>query len=214
MTREQNVFWAKRNIVDYIWKSAGLEGVSTTYPETDAIFNGISVSGYKVDDLIVINNLKHAWYQILDALDYTTDLRLVKEINHLIGEGLFKFSGVPRTFNVAIGGTTWKPEIPNELEIKFGIEKIVENENCSSTEIAIDLMLYLMRSQIFQDGNKRTSMLIANHFLISKGCGIISIAHGYHVDFRKLLVDFYETNNSSKIKQFLYENCIDGCDFK
>ena len=27
LTREQNIFIAKRNIVDYIWKSANLEGI-------------------------------------------------------------------------------------------------------------------------------------------------------------------------------------------
>src|SRR5665648_1166618 len=39
MTVEQNIFVAKRNIVDYIWKSARLEGISVTFPDTDAIYN-------------------------------------------------------------------------------------------------------------------------------------------------------------------------------
>lgn len=212
MTIEENVFWAKRNIVDYIWKSAGLEGVNTTYPETDAIFNGISVVGYKVADLIVIDNLKYAWYQSLNSLGNPIALKMVKELNHLVGEGLFDHSGVVRTFCVAIGGTTWQPP-PNEKEIKRDVERILRNKNCSYTEIAIDLMLYLMRSQMFQAGNKRTAMLAANHFLISKGCGIISIAHDHYLNFRNLLVDFYETNNSENLKKFIYENCIDGCTF-
>ena len=48
MTVEQNVFVAKRNIVDYIWKSAHLEGLAVTYPDTEAIFNGLSVAGVSV----------------------------------------------------------------------------------------------------------------------------------------------------------------------
>ena len=40
LTREQNIFVAKRNIVDYIWKSANLEGIGVTYPETQAIYDG------------------------------------------------------------------------------------------------------------------------------------------------------------------------------
>ncbi len=40
LTREQNVFVAKRNIVDYIWKSANLEGIDVTYPEIQAIYDG------------------------------------------------------------------------------------------------------------------------------------------------------------------------------
>ena len=61
MTREENVFVAKRNIVDYIWKSARLEGLAVTYPDTEAIYNGMSVQGVKVSDIVAVNNLKHAW---------------------------------------------------------------------------------------------------------------------------------------------------------
>ena len=61
MTREENIFTAKRNIVDYIWKSAKLEGLAVTYPDTEAIYNGMSVSGVKVSEIVAVNNLKHAW---------------------------------------------------------------------------------------------------------------------------------------------------------
>ena len=70
MTVEQNVFVAKRNIVDYIWKSAHLEGLAVTYPDTEAIFNGLSVAGVSVKDIIAVNNLKHAWQFVLDILSF------------------------------------------------------------------------------------------------------------------------------------------------
>lgn len=38
MTVEENVFWAKRNLVDYIWKGANLEGIAITFPETQTLF--------------------------------------------------------------------------------------------------------------------------------------------------------------------------------
>lgn len=34
---DENIFVAKRNIIDYIWKSAKLEGLAVTFPETEAI---------------------------------------------------------------------------------------------------------------------------------------------------------------------------------
>ncbi len=61
LTREQNIFVAKRNIVDYIWKSANLEGIAVTYSETQAIYDGEIVNGLTVDKIIAINNLKYAW---------------------------------------------------------------------------------------------------------------------------------------------------------
>ena len=72
LTREQNIFVAKRNIVDYIWKSANLEGIAVTYPETQAIYDGGIVNGLTVDKIIAINNLKYAWQFILenDGIDY------------------------------------------------------------------------------------------------------------------------------------------------
>ncbi len=69
MTVEQNIFLAKRNIIDYIWKSAKLEGLGVMFPETDAIFNGYSPSNVKVSDIIAVNNLKHAWQFLFDTLD-------------------------------------------------------------------------------------------------------------------------------------------------
>ena len=63
LTREQNVFIAKRNIVDYIWKSANLEGIGVTYPETQAIYDGDVVNDLTVDKIIAINNLKYAYFK-------------------------------------------------------------------------------------------------------------------------------------------------------
>ena len=59
MTQEQNVFVVKRDLIDYIWKSAKLEGISVTYQQTDVIVSGMSLQNFKVDDIITINNLKH-----------------------------------------------------------------------------------------------------------------------------------------------------------
>lgn len=61
MTREENIFVAKRNIIDYIWKSAKLEGLGVTYPDTEAIFNGMRAPNVKVEEIVAVNNLKHAW---------------------------------------------------------------------------------------------------------------------------------------------------------
>lgn len=67
-----------------------------------------------------------------------------------------------------------------------------------------------MRSQLFWDGNKRTSTIVANKIMIANGKGIIKIPDNKLVEFNVLLSDFYSTNNMDKIKQFIYENCIDG----
>lgn len=214
MTVEQNIFVAKRNIVDYIWKSANLEGIAVTYPDTEAIFNGFSVPNMKVDDIIAINNLKHAWRFVLETTDYPTNYNFICEVNRKIGDGeLFYNAGFIKNTPVSIGKTNWKLDMSIESRIKEQIQDIVTNDGTTETNKALTLMLYCMRKQMFFDGNKRTAMLAANHMLIKSGAGIVTIPIEIQPQFTKMLIDFYESGNMEQIKNFLYENCIDGIAF-
>ena len=205
MTVEQNVFVAKRNIVDYIWKSAHLEGLAVTYPDTEAIFNGLSVAGVSVKDIIAVNNLKHAW-------QFPVDYSFVCQINRLVGgDNLVYNAGFIRNVPVTIGGTTWRPEMPIESQIKADLLRI--REIPEPTERALTLMLYIMRKQMFLDGNKRTAMLAGNAEMIASGCGIISVPIEKQRDFTMLLIKYYESGDMAEIKDYLYESCIDGIDF-
>ena len=212
MTVEQNIFVAKRNIVDYIWKSAHLEGLAVTYPDTEAIFNGLSVAGVAVKDIIAVNNLKHAWQFVLDSLDYPVDYSFICQINRLVGgDNLVYHAGFIRNVPVTIGGTSWKPEMPIESQIKEDLLEI--RAMPEPTDRALTLMLYIMRKQMFLDGNKRTAMLAGNAEMISSGCGIISVPIEKQRDFTMLLINYYESGDMAEIKDFLYEGCIDGIDF-
>lgn len=213
MTREQNVFVAKRNIVDYIWKSAKLEGLGVTYPDTDAIYNGLGIDNVPVKDIIAINNLKHAWQFILTNLDYPLDYPYICKVNQIVGgDSLVYGAGYIRNIPVTMGGTSWKPDMPIESQIK---EELLDIQAMACpTEKAITLMLYLMRKQMFVDGNKRTAMLAANHIMISAGCGVLSIPIEKQRSFMQLLIPFYETGDMTEIQSFVYNECIDGIDFE
>lgn len=212
LTREQNVFVAKRNIVDYIWKSANLEGIGVTYPETQAIFDGGIVNGLTVDNIIAINNLKYAWQFILenDSTDY--DYKTLCHLHKLTCDKLVMDQnlGVLRTTPVNIGGTSWKPMFPIESQIKEELSEILSNNDKSKTEIALDAMLYIMRKQMFIDGNKRVGMLFANKIMIDNGCGIITISQANQPIFFEKLIKYYETQDSKDLKEWLYETSIDG----
>lgn len=209
LTVEKNIFIAKRNIVDYIWKSANLEGICVTYPDTQTIYDGFSVNGFKLEEINAINNLKKAWQFILNDIDLELNFAYICKINALVGENVFYNPGVIRTTPVNIGGTSWKPDFPIESQIKEELANITYN---TKTEKAINYMLYLMRKQIFIDGNKRVAMLIANKIMIENGCGIISIPINKQVEFYKLLIEYYETKNKEKIAKFIYDYAIDGLD--
>lgn len=215
LTREQNIFIAKRNIVDYIWKSANLEGIGVTYPETQAIYDGGIVNGLTVDKIIAINNLKYAWQFILenDGIDYGFDV--LCRLHRLTCDKLVldQELGRIRTTPVNIGGTTWKPQFPIESQIKEELKELLEQPEKTMTEISIEIMLWIMRRQMFIDGNKRVAMLFANKIMIDHGCGIITIGQENQPVFFEKLIRFYETGDNTDLKQWIYETSIDGIDF-
>ena len=214
LTREQNVFVAKRNIVDYIWKSANLEGIDVTYSETQTIYDGGIVNGLTVDKIIAINNLKYSWQFILenDNIDY--DFKLLCHLHKLTCDKLVLDGdlGRLRTTPVNIGGTSWKPLFPIESQIKEELEALLNQPLKTKTEIAIEIMLWIMRRQMFIDGNKRVGMLFANKIMIDNGCGIITISQENQSTFFEKLIKFYESGDNTDLKQWIYETSIDGID--
>lgn len=214
LTREQNVFVAKRNIVDYIWKSANLEGIGVTYPETQVIYDGGVVNGLTVDKIITINNLKYSWQFILENEDIEYDFKALCHLHKLTCDKLILDGnlGRLRTTPVSIGGTSWKPQFPVESQIKEELEQLLNQPEKSKTEIAIEVMLWIMRRQMFTGGNKRVAMLFANKIMIDNGCGIITIAQENQQTFFKKLINYYESGDNTDLKQWVYETSIDGID--
>ena len=212
LTLEQNIFLAKRNLVDNIYANARMEGLNITFPETKTILEGVNVPNLKIDEIQCILNLRDAWKYIINNVDKAFDLDLICKVNELVARNESIAWGVLRQGNVQITGTDYIPEIPSEEKVKQQIIHILQIEN--ATERAIEYMLYGMRSQLFWDGNKRTSTICANKIMIENGCGIIKVPDNKLKDFTILLSEFYSTNNKEKIKQFIFDECIDGIVFE
>ena len=206
LTREENVFLAKKVSVISIYNSAKLEGLNVTFPETGAILEGVNVGSVKLDDITCILNLRDAWREVLNNLDTKLDLDYICYINSFVSRNESLKWGVLRDGKVGISGTNYIPKIPIKEEVTQELSKIMQIK--SPTSRAIKMMLYGMRSQLFWDGNKRTSMIIANKIMIENGCGIITIKEENILEFNKLLSDYYTTGNEEKITKFLYDKCI------
>ena len=205
---EQNIDFAKRHLVDTIYKQAILEGVATTFADTESIIEGGKVNNMTSEDIMKIVNLKHAWEFILNknVILVDTNFALLCEINKMVEEGFYYLAGKVRNVPVTIGGTTWKPDLPIESIIKEELEQIF-NKKLDDVDIAIELLLYTMKKQIFIDGNKRTSVIYSNHYLISKGKGIIAIPAELTEEFKDLLIPYYEGKDEKQIKKFIKEKC-------
>lgn len=205
---EQNIDFAKRHLVDTIYKQAILEGVATTFADTESIIEGGKVNNMTSEDIMKIVNLKHAWEFILNknVILSDTNFALLCEINKMVEEGFYYSAGKVRNVPVTIGGTTWKPDLPIESVIKEELEKIF-NKKMDDVDRAIELLLYTMKKQVFIDGNKRISVIYSNHYLISKGKGIIAIPAELTEEFKDLLIPYYEGKDEKQIKKFIKEKC-------
>lgn len=208
LTKEQNLFLAKKVLVSNIYNSVRLEGINTTYPDTKTILEGVNVPTLKLDEINCILNLRDAWNYVLTNIDNEINLDFICKVNSYVSRNESLEWGVLRNGKVGINGVDYIPDIPIKEDVINNINKILQEENV--TEKAIDLMLYLMRSQVFWDGNKRTSMIIANKMLIENGCGIITVKEENINEFNILLTEYYNTNNKNKIVEFLYKKCIFG----
>lgn len=212
MSVNENILYAKRNIVDSIWKSANLEGIPVTFPETQAIYDGANVAHLRIDEIQTINNLKHAWQFIIFSVESIIDLKFIESIHAFVGSNIVEQPGKLRSFDVSMGGTNWKPELPSETKMNNLIDEYNTNLKTGNiTDAIFTFMCKLMKMQAFNDGNKRTAMLVANHQLIKYGKGILSISNDDRIEFGTKLIQYYEDEtNLETLKIFLYEKCLDG----
>ncbi len=203
-----NLDFARANMKSNIYDQAVLEGVATTFPQTEDIIDGGIVSGMTAADIQKILNLKHAWEFILDkdVLSYGTDYHILCHIAKLVNEGFYADGGRIRGVPVAIGGTRYLPPLPIEATVKDRIAAIMK-QNAEPVDIAIELCLYCMKTQIFNDGNKRTAVIFANHYLISQGQGLIVIPEALVPEFKQLLIAYYEGRDGGQIQTFLRRKC-------
>lgn len=84
MTREQNIFLAKRNLVDNIYASARMEGLNVTFPQTKTILEGVNVPNLKIDEIQCILNLKDAWKFVINNIEEKFNLEFICKVNEHI----------------------------------------------------------------------------------------------------------------------------------
>ena len=203
-----NIAFARANMKMNIYDQAVLEGVATSFPQTEEIIDNGKIFGVTATDVQKILNLKHAWEFILDrdVIASRSDYYMLSHIARLVNEGFFAEGGRIRGVPVTIGGSTYVPPLPNELDVKEKIREIIE-ESDEVINTAIKLCLYCMKTQIFLDGNKRASVIFANHYLISHGGGFLVIPEKEVPEFKRLLVKYYEGEDITVIADFMKKYC-------
>ena len=209
LTREQSLFLAKKRYDENIYCGARMENRAVTFPETQTILNGVNVPNVHLDDIQAILNMRDAWRYLLKTIDEPLTVDYICKLNDFIARNEALEWGKLRTGSVGISGTDYKPPIPEADEVERELAAIL-SKNGTATEKTLDAFVWGARGQFFWDGNKRTSLTVANKILVSSGAGILTITDAYMSEFNALLLDYYNTGKAEALKQFLYNNAIQG----
>ena len=209
MTKEDNLFFAKRKLVDNIYKSANLEGIAVTIADIYSFMNNVNTGTISVDDMIKLKGLKDSWEFIFQTIDDELTIDYIKKVHFLLCKGQNVFPlGEFRDKGVGITGTDWRPKLPSECNYEQELKEILLLSN--KLERCICLFGWIQRSQMFLDGNKRVANLVANKEMIKNGQGVLSVPVEKIGEYFTKLIHYYETNDMSELKQWIYEYCIDG----
>lgn len=209
MTKEDNIFFAKRKLIDNLYKSANLEGIAVTFADTVAFVNNVNTGKISVDDMLKLKGLKDAWEYVLNTIDEELTIDYIKKIHFEVCKGQnIEPLGNFRDRGVGITGTSYRPKLPSECNYDKELNDIMKVED--SLDRSITLFLWMQRSQMFLDGNKRVANLVANKEMIKNGLGILAVPVEKIGEYFTILIEFYETNDYTNIKKWIYDNCIDG----
>ena len=209
MTKEDNIFFAKRKLIDNIYKSANLEGITVTFADTYSFMNNVNTGNISIDDMLKLKGLKDAWEYVLNTIDEELTIDYIKKIHFQVckGQNIFPL-GDFRDKGVGVTGTSWRPKLPIECNYEKELKDIKSISN--DLDRCISLFCWIQRSQMFLDGNKRVANLVANKEMIRYGQGIIAVPVEKIGEYFVLLINYYETNDMTCIKEWIRNNCVDG----
>ncbi len=210
LSPEQSLFLAKKKWDENIYCGMKMENRAVTFPQTQTILNGVNVANVQLDDIQAILNMRDAWKFLLNSVDEEITFEYWCKLNEYIARNEALEWGKLRTGKVGISGTEYEPPIPDKEKTIKELENILADPEASATDKALEAFTWGARGQFFWDGNKRTSLMLANKILVSSGAGILTITDKYMERFNVLLLNYYNTGESKDLKQFLYENAIQG----
>lgn len=209
MTPEKSLFLAKKKWDENVYCGMRMESRNITFPQTKTILQGINVPSVRLDDIQAVLNMRDAWRFLLRTMSEPVSFEYWCRLNEYIARNEALEWGKLRTGSVGISGTDYMPPVPAEEQTRADLAAIL-NADTTATTKALEAFVWGARGQFFWDGNKRTSMTLANKILVSGGAGFLTITDRHMEQFNTLLLDYYNTGSSETLTDFLYANCIQG----
>lgn len=209
LTPEESRFLAKKKWDENVYCGMKMENRAVTFPQTKTILEGVNVPNVQLDDIQAILNMRDAWRFLLGSIDEPVTLDYVCKLNAYIARNEALEWGKLRTGRVAISGTDYEPPVPTQDGAERELAAILD-AGVSATEKALTAFAWGTRGQLFWDGNKRTSLALANKIMLQAGAGMLTITEKNMEQFNDKLLKYYNTGESAALLSFLYETSIQG----
>ena len=194
----------ERLIIELSWKSSKIEGNTYTLLDTERlILENKEAEGHSQKEAQMILNHKDAFNYIrANVTQFKTITRKnLEELHSILVKDLSVGLGL-REKPVGVVGSMYRP-LDTMYQISEAIDALDAAVSRATTSYAKALVALLGIGYIqpFEDGNKRTSRLMANALLLAHGHAPLSYRSVDENEYREAMLVFYELNSAMPFKK-------------
>lgn len=194
----------ERLIIELSWKSSKIEGNTYTLLDTERLIleHEEAVGHDKKEGQMILNHKDAFEYIRANTTQFKTITRKnLEELHTVLVKDLdvgFGLRGKP----VGVTGSTYRP-LDTAYQISEAVDALDAAVSRAATpyDKALISLLGIGYIQPFEDGNKRTSRLMANALLMAHGCAPLSYRSVDENEYREAMLVFYELNSAMPFKK-------------
>ena len=205
----------ERLAIELSWKSSQIEGNTYTLLDTEVLLKEHrEVAGHKREEAVMLINHKRAIEYVLERPENFREISRarIEELHELLMRDLSIERGI-RSQRVGITGTAFRP-LGNRFQIEEAVEKLcaLVNKTPHAIEKAFLVLVMLPYIQPFEDGNKRTSRILADALLWAYHYCPLSFRSIDEKEYKKAVILVYELHNCSLMKKLFIEQFLFACE--
>jgi Fic family protein len=194
----------ERLVIELSWKSSRIEGNTYTLLDTEKlILENKEATGHSKQEARMILNHKDAFTFIHENTKQFKTLTKtnLERLHTILVKGLSIGTGL-RKKPVGVTGSKYKPldNVHQITDAVLSLEKSVKKIKSPYAKALIAL-LGISYIQPFEDGNKRTSRLMANALLLAHKRAPLSYRSVDENEYREAMLVFYELNSVAPFKK-------------
>ena len=198
----------ERITIELSWKSSQIEGNTYTLLDTERLIKeSVEAHNHSREEAIMILNHKRAFTYLYEHTAYykTLTKKNIHELHALLIDGLNVPTGI-RSGRVGIVGTNYTP-YDNRLQLEAAFDALIAEINAAASPIdkAFCALVGISYLQLFEDGNKRLSRMLANAILFAHNFPPMSFRSIDEVEYKKALIIAYEAKNVFPMKMLFLE---------